>query len=271
MPSYCKDFVSLNYAGARADGSTAYSTEGHSVASHFFGQSSFAGMAIVRAVNAVKVPETTLPIEYLGPLGCGLQTGAGAVLRSMNCQPGSTIGVWGAGPVGLAAVMAAKIRDCARIVVVEMFEERRALALELGATDVVDPRAGPVPEQIRELLGDGLNFAFDTTGNLDALNDAFNSLASRGLLGIVGVPKSAEDAFSANLAQQITFGLQTMGIIAGNSDPQTFIPELIEYHRKGLFPFDRLVKTYPLSEINTAIAEQAAGKCVKAVLIPDRV
>lgn len=269
VPSYCKDFVPLNYAGARSDGSTAYAKGGEAIASHFFGQSSFAGVAIVRASNAVKVPETSLPLAYLGPLGCGLQTGAGAVLRSMDCQPGSTIGIWGAGPVGLAAVMAAKIRNCARIIVMEMFEERRALALELGATDVIDPKAGNVAEQIRGLLGDGLNFAFDTTGHPGALQDAFNSLASRGLLGIVGVPKSAEETFNANLAQQITFGLRTMGIIEGDSDPVTFIPELIAYHRKGQFPFDRLVKTYPLSQINTAIADQAAGKCVKAVLIPD--
>lgn len=92
LPSYCDHFGPLNYAGVRLeDGSTAYSKGNERVSSHFFGQSSFATLAVTRASNVVKVPATTVPLELLGPLGCGLQTGAGAVMRSMDCAAGSTL------------------------------------------------------------------------------------------------------------------------------------------------------------------------------------
>ena len=66
----------------------------------------------------------------------------------------------------------------------------------------------------------------------------------------------------------ITFGQRVVGIMEGDSDPQTFIPQLIAAHRDGRFPFDRLVQTFPLAEINEAIAAQARGECIKVVLIP---
>lgn len=116
LPSYCRDFPPLNYAGMRLeDGSTAYSANGESIASHFFGQSSFAAQAIVRAGNVVKVEDADAPLEILGPLGCGFQTGAGGVMRSMACPAGSSIAIIGGGPVGLAAVMGAKIQGCTTI------------------------------------------------------------------------------------------------------------------------------------------------------------
>jgi len=94
LPSYCRDFPALNYAGARPhDGSTAYQAGDETVASHFFGQSSFAGHAITRARNVVKVAGTAAPLELLGTLACGFQTGAGAVMRAMACQSGSSIGM----------------------------------------------------------------------------------------------------------------------------------------------------------------------------------
>ncbi|MGJ3626212.1 hypothetical protein AB5I41_03275 [Sphingomonas sp. MMS24-JH45] len=97
---HCREFLPLNFAGGRGDGSTAYRAGDEPVASHFFGQSSFAGHAIVRADNLVKVPDTNVPLEYLGTLGCGFQTRAGGVMRSMACPAGSSLVVFGGGPVG---------------------------------------------------------------------------------------------------------------------------------------------------------------------------
>ena len=251
LPSYCRDFPPLNYAGMRLeDGSTAYSANGESIASHFFGQSSFAAQAIVRAGNVVKVEDADAPLEILGPLGCGFQTGAGGVMRSMACPAGSSIAIIGGGPVGLAAVMGAKI------------------ALDLGATHVIDPKAGPVTEALRGIIADGFDFAFDTSGRVEAIEAALGALASRGMIGLVGVPPKAEDAVPINIAAMITFGQRVVGIMEGDSDPQTFIPQLIAAHRDGRFPFDRLVQTFPLAQINDAIAAQARGECIKVVLIP---
>ncbi|MEG3122416.1 NAD(P)-dependent alcohol dehydrogenase [Sphingomonas sp. GB1N7] len=269
LPSYCREFPPLNYAGVRLeDGSTALSTGEEPVSSHFFGQSSFAAHAIVRARNVVKVTDESAPLDILGPLGCGFQTGAGGVMRSMACPAGSAIVIVGGGPVGLAAVMGAKIRGCGPIVLVEPVASRRALGEELGATHAIDPAAGDVTAAIRAILPEGTDFAFDTSGRVDAIEAALGALAPRGMIGLVGVPPRAEDALSINIAGMITFGQRVIGIMEGDSDPQVFIPELIAHHAAGRFPFDRLVHKFPLTEINRAIAAQARGDCVKVVLIP---
>lgn len=269
LPSYCRDFPPLNYAGARLDdGSTAYRAGEESVASHFFGQSSFAGHAIVRARNIVNATGAVAPLAILGTLGCGFQTGAGAVLRSMDCPSGSSIAIFGGGPVGLAAVMAAAIRGCAAIIMVEPLAARRELALQLGATRAIDPASDDVAAAIREALPAGMDFVLDTSGNVAALEAGLASLAARGMLGLVGVPRTADATLPVNIAGAITFGQRIVGIMEGDSDLVGFIPELLAYHAAGRFPFDALIRTFPLTQINEAIAAQARGECVKAVLIP---
>jgi aryl-alcohol dehydrogenase len=269
LPSYCREFPPLNYAGMRLDdGSSAFRAGDESVSSHFFGQSSFAAHAIVRARNVVKVDAGDDLLPLLGPLGCGFQTGAGGVMRSLACPAGSSIAIFGGGPVGLAAVMGAVIRQCATIILVEPLAARRQLATELGATQVIDPAAGDVPAAIRAILPDGVDFAFDSSGRVGVIEGALASLASHGMLGLVGVPPTADAALSVNLASLVTFGHRIVGIIEGDSDPRTFIPELVDHYKAGRFPFARLVKTYPLAAINTAIADQTNGACVKVVLLP---
>lgn len=270
LPSYCQNFVPLNYAGMRLDdGSTAYSQDGEKVTSHFFGQSSFSALTVTRAVNVVKVGETAAPLEVLGPLGCGFQTGAGGIMRSLACPAGSSVVVLGGGPVGLAAVMGAKIQGCGSIVLVEPVGRRRDIALELGATNVIDPAAHPdLTQALREIVPLGFDFAFDTTGIVSVIEAAMASLGSHGAIGLVGVPARADAAISVNIAALMTPGHRIIGIIEGDSDPQQFIPELLAHHAAGRFPFDRLIETFPLSQINEAIAAQARGDCIKVVLIP---
>lgn len=268
LPSYCQSFPPLNYAGMRLeDGSKAYAAGDEPVSSHFFGQSSFAGHAIVRARNVVKV-ETDAPLELLGPLGCGFQTGAGGVMRSLAARPGSSIAIIGGGPVGLAAVMGAKISGCATIVLVEPIALRRTEAERLGATHVVDPATGDLATTLRGIVPEGFDNVFDTSGNVAAIEAGLSLLGAHGALGLVGVPKAADAAISVNIAALMTPGHRIIGIIEGDSDPQTFIPELLSHHKAGRFPFDSLIRTYPLADINEAIAAQARGEIVKVVLLP---
>ncbi|WP_225204935.1 NAD(P)-dependent alcohol dehydrogenase [Novosphingobium huizhouense] len=271
LPSYCNLFVPLNYAGMRLeDGSTAYAKGEERMSSHFFGQSSFSSLAVTRARNVVKVPEgVTVPLEYLGTLGCGFQTGAGAVLRSMDCKPGSSLIVFGGGPVGLSAVMAGVIRECSTVILVEPVEARRKIAQEFGATHVIDPGAvDDLGAAIRAILPLGVDAALDTTGVVPVIEAGLASLAPHGIIGLVGVPHDPGAAISVNITALMTPGLRVIGIIEGDSEPQDFIPELLAYHAQGKFPFDKLIKTFPLDQINEAIAAQARGECIKVVLVP---
>jgi aryl-alcohol dehydrogenase len=267
MPAYCRDFPALNFAGRRADGSSGVEIQGAPVSANFFGQSSFASYALAHERNVIKVPADA-PLELLGPLGCGFQTGAGGVMRSLACPEGSSIAIFGGGPVGLAAVMGARVCECATVILVEPIETRRRLAMELGATHAIDPAAGDAAAAIRSIAPDGVEFAFETSGREEVVATALSVLASHGLLGLVGVPARPDSALSVNLASLITYGHRVHGIIEGDSDLDGFIPELIDLHRAGRFPFERLITTFPLDQINEAIEAQRRGACVKAVLLP---
>jgi len=208
------------------------------------------------------------PIELLGPLGCGIQTGAGAVMKALACEPGSSLLIAGGGPVGLAAVMGAALQQCTTIIVLEPHAERRQLALSLGATHVVDPTGDtPLAETVRAIVPDGVDYGFDTTARQDVIEAVMSFMKPTGTIGLVGVP-AGDPNLSINMISFISQGLKLVGITEGNADPATFIPEMVDLYRQGRFPFDRMCKTYPLDQINEAVAEHAAGKCVKAVLIP---
>lgn len=264
-PAYCEHFTGLNFGGARCDGTKSLSDASGPVGSHFFGQSSFASHVLVSAKGVVKVPHDA-PLELLGPLGCGFMTGAGAVYNSLAVEAGQTVLISGGGPVGAAAVMAAKALDASIIILVDPIASRRDTALELGATHVVDPLAGPVVEQVRAIIPQGVDRVLDTSGAIQAIEAAVGCLASRGKLAMVGVPKSMDAVITVPILQLLSQGSSICGVTEGDADPRTFVPKLIELYLQGRFPFDRLITRYPLADINRAVEDQHAGRCVKAVL-----
>ncbi len=265
-PTYCYEFLPYNWMGTRADGSATMTRQGEPVNANFFGQSSFATHAIAHQTNVVRVPDSaaSLPLERLGPLGCGMMTGAGAVLRSMQVQAGMPIAVFGAGAVGLAAVMAARIAGADPIIAVDINDDRLSMARELGATHVFNGRDNAI-DKIRELCPVGVGYAFDTTGLKTIIEDAFSLLAPRGKLGIVGA-SSPEDMLEFNETQFMGGGRTVMGILGGDSDIGDFLIELIGYHMEGRFPFDKLIGYFEFSQINDAIAASETGSVIKPVL-----
>jgi aryl-alcohol dehydrogenase len=266
-PAYCHNSLEYNFGGVRPDGSCGLASAGTKLGGNFFGQSSLGTHALAHERNVVKLP-LGAPLELVGPLGCGVQTGAGAVFNSLDVQPGSTVVVAGAGAVGLSAVMAAVVREADSIIAVDLHESRRALAIELGATHTIDPKAGPLPDQIREIAPGGADYAIDTTAVTPVVEQLLASLGVRGMLGLIGVPADPQAVFSIGLLQPMLLGLTIRGIAEGDADPQTFIPYLLDLHIQGKFPFDKLITTMPLAQINDAVAAQHRGEVLKVVLTP---
>ncbi|MFM0245611.1 NAD(P)-dependent alcohol dehydrogenase [Paraburkholderia sediminicola] len=267
---YCKMFTSLNYSGARGDGSKTLQGAGGGISGSFFGQSSFASHAIANERNVVKVPDG-VPLELAGVLGCGVQTGAGAVMRSMACRAGASLLVLGGGAVGLSAVLGGVIQGCDTIIVVEPYPARRELALSLGATHVIDPAAcGELAAATRAICPDGVDYVLDTSGRHAVISSVPQLLASRGTFGFVGVPPASERELPlpGTLLQMMRGGFTYRGIIEGDSEPDIFLPQLMDLYLAGRFPFDKMIKTYPLERINDAIADQHRGLCTKVVLLP---
>ncbi|MEV5149746.1 NAD(P)-dependent alcohol dehydrogenase [Streptomyces sp. NPDC052727] len=188
LPSQCADFLSLDFAaGARSDGSPTLWLGDTPLHAHFFGQSSFATHALVIERNAVKLPDEA-PLATLAPLGCGIQTGAGAVLNVLRPAPGGSVAVFGAGAVGLAAVMAARLTQAAHVIAVDVHPGRLDLAAELGATDTIDARTTDPVAAIRELTGGGAGYVLESSGNVLVFRQAIDAAAIGGVIGIVGAP-----------------------------------------------------------------------------------
>jgi len=265
---YCPDLYGRNFSGARPDGSTpCCDAHGAPVSGYFFSQSSFGDLALATERNVVKIPND-VPIEIMGPLGCGIQTGAGAVINALKPGAGTSIAIFGAGSVGLAAVMAAKVVGCAQIIVIDLNEQRLALAKELGATHTVNGGSDDVVATIQTLTGgEGVQYSLEATGLPKVVRQAVDCLRLTGICGIIGVaPLGTEVSLDMN---GLLFGRTVRGIIEGDSIPDVFIPQLVELWRQDRFPFDRLIRKYPLSQIEAAVHASESGEVLKAVLIPD--
>ena len=264
-PVYCVNAYPLCFGGAREDGSTATrDTQGSPIHDHFFGQSSFGTFALGNERNVVKVSKD-VPLELLGPLGCGIQTGAGAVMNALKIRSGASFAVFGAGAVGLSAVMAARIVGATTIIAADVVPSRLQTAKELGATDVVNSREQDPVAAIKEITGGGANFSLEATGRPEVLRQAIEALTSRGECGIVGAaPLGAEVCFDIN--DVMIPGKTIRGIIEGESVPEVFIPQLVELHAQGRFPFDKLVKFYGFDQINQAAEDSEKGGTIKPVI-----
>ncbi|MFF7250658.1 NAD(P)-dependent alcohol dehydrogenase [Embleya sp. NPDC008237] len=261
-PAYCDSFAPLNlYGGRPRNPARLTDTAGERLAPPWFGQSAFARYAMVSARNAVRV-DPALPVELLGPLGCGFLTGAGAVLNSLGIGPGDTLAVFGAGAVGLAATMAAHAAG-AFVVAVDRHAERLELAERFGAIPLPASTTG-LPDRIRRLTDGGARHALDTTGSGRLINDALAALRPTGRLGLVARLHTALSLEPGSLDR----GRGIAHICEGDAVPALLIPRLTALWRAGLFPFDRLIRTYPLADINHAERDCDAGLVVKPVLIP---
>ena len=261
--SYCTNARALKSSGRRADGSAPMRrADGTPVYSCFFQQSSFASFALAPAKDVVKIRRDA-PVEILGPLGCGLQTGAGAVLNVMRPAAGQSLVVFGVGGVGLAGLMAAKIAGCDPIIAVDRLPARLALARELGATHVLESKGAETLSEIRKITG-GAHFALETSAVPEVFRVAVDSLRGLGICILVGSARAGTEAsFEMPWLQG---GRTVRGVIQGDSRPREFIPRLVDLFMEDRFPLDRLITRYDLAEINRAAADAASGATIKPVL-----
>lgn len=262
-PSYCINFFPLNFGGKRHDGSCPYHNHEGNVSGFFFGQSSFATYSLAAENNVVKVPKDA-NLEILGPLGCGIQTGSGSVLNVLRPKAGESIVVAGVGPVGLSAIMAAKAAGCTTILAVDVHDNRLTLAKELGATHTINSRTVTPSEEINNnILPGGVHYAIDTTGRNEVINQLVTSLKFLGKCIVLAVsPHKQLEVDNA----VFTMGRSIQYVVEGDSVPDIFIPQLIDLHKQGLFPYDKLIKFYDLKDINQAVEDSEKGVTLKAII-----
>ncbi|RFU24683.1 hypothetical protein B7463_g11652, partial [Scytalidium lignicola] len=288
---HCAQISSLNFGGSRPDGTKPITWNGTSVSSCFFGQSSFSNPAVVAAASCVKI-DKSLDFVVACSLGCGIQTGAGAIINLVKPVERRTqnLLIFGMGSVGCAAVMAANVMKLenlgvlSRIIVVDVNDERLKVAKELGATHILNSATSNVEKILLELTdNEGVDVAVDCTGVLSVINQMIESIAPGSIAVTVGGTSHGQKA-SVNIhnfiskcgtytaCHQGNANSREVGLEYFNYDTtmlidRKFIPYLSDLYQKGMFPLDKLQKKYKPEDINQAIADMASGKVFKPVLM----
>ncbi|OJJ31360.1 hypothetical protein ASPWEDRAFT_45306 [Aspergillus wentii DTO 134E9] len=263
-PAYCDSFPVKNYVGRPGP------TKGdEKVWGSFFGQSSFAQFSIVSEgsiVNAKGLVENDDELKLFSPLGCGFQTGVGAVLNVTAATEQDAVMVLGVGGVGFAAIMAAKVKGCRAIIAVDRVAERLQLAKELGATHIINTAEISISETLDKDPSIRPSIAIDTTGVPALLEEALEALGKRGKLVIVGIPP-----FGYNLpfagGKHLTTGKSVMGCMEGDSVPEKALKDMIQWYRDGKFPIEKLVSYFPAAEYKEAVDKLKDGSVIKPVLV----
>jgi aryl-alcohol dehydrogenase len=262
---WCMNFFLYNFNGARPDGTTTLRKGDQVIHGSFFTQSCFADFALANERNVVKVRED-VPLEILGPLGCGVQTGTGAVMNTLRPKPGDSIAIFGVGTVGMSAVMGAAVCGCTTIIAVDLHSNRLEMAGELGATHTVNAGEADPVEAILEITGEGVDFSLECVGSSKVLRQAVDALTRGGVCGLAG---AAPGGTEVSLDMQTLLNARTVrGIVEGDAISDLFIPKLIELYRQGRLPFDRLIQFYPLEDINQAVEDMEKGRVIKPILRP---
>jgi len=205
-------------------------------------------------------------VRVVGPLGCGIQTGAGAVMNALEPEAGSSIVVFGVGSVGISSVMAAaNVSSCTRIIAVDLNQDRLDTATDLGATHSINPEdTEDVVEEIHDITGGGADYSIETTAVPEVLRQAVDCTTIPGECGLIGAaPAGTEVSLDMHTFH---FGHKLRGIIEGDAVPELFVPTLLELWKQGRFPFDEIVTHYEFDEIHQAIHDAEEGTVIKPVL-----
>lgn len=265
-PAYCDTWLPRNLIGLmRADDSAGIKREDEPIANHFFGQSSFGEYAIADERSIVKV-DADADLAVLAPLGCSVLTAFGSMWNVLDPGEEDIVAVYGAGAVGLPAIIAAAMRSPAQLIAIDLVDERLALARELGATATIDGKTDNVTEKLAELTGGrGVTLSFDTTGNPGIARTALDAAAIRGTVVVCGAPPPGTEI--AVDIQGILTGKVLRGVTMGATAPGELIPQLVALHAEGKLPLEKLERTYTLEEIGQAVADMHSGATVKPVIV----
>jgi S-(hydroxymethyl)glutathione dehydrogenase/alcohol dehydrogenase len=216
--------------------------------------------------NAVVKIREDLPLDRAALIGCGVTTGVGAVLNTAKIEPGSTVAVFGAGGVGLAAIQGARIAGARKIIAIDMFEGKLAMAKRLGATDTIDASNSDPVDEIRKLTGAGVDYAFEAIGLKKVAEQAFNALKPGGtatVIGMIPVGQKVEIDGYMFLTER-----KLQGSNMGSNRFRIDMPRYIDFYMQGRLNLDDMIsRRGKLEDVNDAFRAMKAGEVARTVLM----
>ena len=261
----CVPGAAANTAGTLTSGERRWSGEEGELLHHHLGISAFAEQTIVSELSAIKIPDD-LSYELASLFGCAVLTGVGAALNAAEIEPGQTVAVFGLGGVGLAAVMGAKLAGADRVIAIDPVAHKRALALELGASDALEGGTGTVDE-LKETTDGGPDRVIETAGSAKVLETAYLATRRGGITVTVGLP-NPEALLSIPAVSLVAEERTLKGSYLGSANPSEMLPQLFDYWRAGKLPVEKLISgRLKLDEINEGFDRLASGEAVRQIVV----
>ena len=252
-----------------AGGSRLRDAAGAEVA-HHSGVSCFAEYAVIDRGTAVKV-DSDLPLADAAIFGCAVMTGVGAVLNTARIRAGDTVACVGLGGVGLNGMLGAKLAGAEKIIAVDVSDDKLGLARQLGATHTVNAREPGHVEQIMEITGGGVDYAFEFVGSIAAMETCYRSIRVGGEVIVAGLAP-ANGLFSFSPSDIVNSEKVIRGSYMGSCVPVRDIPRYIELYRQGRLPVDKLInRSIGIDGINDGFDRLSDGLVVRQILEPHSV
>lgn len=262
----CQAIRATQGQGLMPDGTSRFSMNGKQLF-HYMGTSTFSEYTVLPEIAVAKINKAA-PLDKACLLGCGITTGIGAVLNTAKVEPGSTVAVFGLGGIGLSVIQGAVLAKAERIIAIDINPAKFEMAMQLGATECLDPRdhAAPLQEVLVELTGGGVDYSFECVGNVDLMRTALECCHKGwGESIIIGVAGAGQEISTRPF--QLVTGRVWRGSAFGGVKGRSQLPDYVERYMKGEIKVDEMVtEVLPLEQINDAFDHMHAGKTLRSVI-----
>ena len=251
--------------GLMPDGTSRLSHGGRRL-HHYMGSSTFAERTVASEISLARIRKDA-PLDKVCLLGCAVTTGIGAVLNRARVEPGSSLAVFGLGGVGLSVIQGAVMAGAERIIAVDTNPKKQELAVQLGATDFVNPSdVGDIAEALVEMTDGGVDYAFECVGNVDLMGQALASTARGwGECIIIGVAGAGEEIHARPFL--LVTGRSWRGTAFGSVKGRTELPGYVDNYMNGRIKLDEMVtRKLSLEEINNAFEFMHDGEVIRSVI-----
>lgn len=264
-PALCEPGAAANTNGTLLGGDRRLHI-GDEYLNHHTGVSCFADYAVVSRRSCVKV-NVDITHREAALFGCAVLTGAGAVINRARIKVGDTAAVVGLGGVGLSALLAAVAAGARRVVAVDLSDEKLALAKDLGATHVINPKHVQSDSDLFDMAGGHVDYGFDMAGAIPAFETAYKLTRRGGVTITSGLP-NPKFSFPLSLSQMVGEEREIRGSYLGSGVPAIDINRYIDLYKAGRLPVDRLLgKSFSLDQVNEGFDHLASGSSLRDAII----
>ena len=220
----------------------------------------------IASENRVTKIRNDVPFDVASIVGCAVSTGLGAVVNESKVQAGSSVAVFGAGGIGLNIIQGAALVNALKIIAIDVYDEKLIVAKKFGATHTINAKKEDPVKKIKEITdGKGVDYAFESAGLKDTMEQAYQAANNSGLINLVGNPAQNEKICIDAL--QTHYGKQLIGGQGGHTRPEVDFNRYISLYTAGKLKINELIThRYKLEDVNTAIEDMQAGRVGRAII-----